>query len=61
MHSGIDRYDAFKTSKKVSAPNIHVERAAVLFNLGALYCSLATGCDRQLNDGIKNSIHYLQV
>ena len=56
-----DRYDAFRTGKKVSIPNIHVERAAILFNLGALYCNLATGCDRQLNDGLKNAIHYSQV
>lgn len=54
-------YDAFKTGKKVSIPNIHVERAAVLFNLGALYCNLATSCDRQLDDGLKNAIRSLQV
>jgi programmed cell death 6-interacting protein len=48
-------YDAFKTSKKVSLPSVHLERASVLFNLGAVYSQIALAADRVTDVGIRTA------
>jgi hypothetical protein len=42
-------------------PNLLFERAAVLFNLAALYSQLAVAQDRSNTDGIKRAILHAQV
>ncbi|XP_043701088.1 vacuolar-sorting protein BRO1-like isoform X2 [Telopea speciosissima] len=39
-------YDAFKNKNKASQQNIHLEKAAVLFNLGAVHSQIALSVDR---------------
>ncbi|RZC58114.1 hypothetical protein C5167_005416 [Papaver somniferum] len=46
-------YDAFKTKLKASQQNIHLEKAAVLFNLGAVYSQIALNADRSSANGLK--------
>ncbi|KAK1266648.1 hypothetical protein QJS04_geneDACA015364 [Acorus gramineus] len=43
--------DAFKPSRKCAQPNIHLEKAAVLFNLGAVLSQIALNADRSSSDG----------
>jgi hypothetical protein len=38
--------DAFKTSKKANLPSLHLERAAVFFNLAAVHSQIALAADR---------------
>ncbi|KAL5726652.1 bck1-like resistance to osmotic shock [Ranunculus cassubicifolius] len=46
-------YDAFKVKLKASQQNIHLEKAAVLFNLGAVYSQIALAADRSNPNGLK--------
>ena len=39
-------HDAFKNKQKASQQNIHLEKAAVLFNLGAVYSQIGLSYDR---------------
>ncbi|CAM0956649.1 unnamed protein product [Alopecurus aequalis] len=48
-------HDAFKTNKKVNLPSVHLERAAVLFNLGAVYSQIALAADRVTDVGIRTA------
>ncbi|XP_037462673.1 vacuolar-sorting protein BRO1-like [Triticum dicoccoides] len=48
-------HDAFKTNKKVSLPSVHLEKAAVLFNLGAVYSQIALAADRTTDVGIRTA------
>lgn len=41
--------------------NLLFERAAVLFNLGALYSQLASAEDRSTPDGLKRAIGHYQA
>ncbi|RID48432.1 hypothetical protein BRARA_I04944 [Brassica rapa] len=50
-------YDAFKQKQKASQQNIHLEKAAVLFNLGASYSQIALGCDRTTVEGRRQASH----
>ncbi|KAG2321340.1 hypothetical protein Bca52824_014553 [Brassica carinata] len=50
-------YDAFKPKQKATQQNIHLEKAAVLFNLGASYSQIALGCDRTTVDGRRQASH----
>ncbi|KAG2321345.1 hypothetical protein Bca52824_014558 [Brassica carinata] len=50
-------YDAFKQKHKASQQNIHLEKAAVLFNLGASYSQIALGCDRTTVEGRRQASH----
>ncbi|XP_074309426.1 vacuolar-sorting protein BRO1 [Silene latifolia] len=50
-------YDAFKPKNKSSQVNIHLEKAAVLFNLGAVYSQLGLGFDRGTVEGRKSAMH----
>lgn len=53
-------YDAFKPSKKASQQNIHLEKAAVLFNLGAVYSQIALSSDRNNAPGLKQACNSFQ-
>ncbi|CAG7866958.1 unnamed protein product, partial [Brassica rapa] len=50
-------YDAFKQKQKATQQNIHLEKAAVLFNLGASYSQIALGCDRTTVEGRRQASH----
>ncbi|CAA7022852.1 unnamed protein product [Microthlaspi erraticum] len=47
--------DAFKPELEASQDNIHLEKAAVLFNLGALYSQLGLGHDTSTVEGRRNA------
>ncbi|XP_072956759.1 vacuolar-sorting protein BRO1 [Typha angustifolia] len=53
-------YDAFKPSKKATQNSIHLERAAVLFNLGAVYSQIALAADRTAEKGLKQACNAFQ-
>ena len=48
-HTAHTRCDSFRLSRKVSAPDLGLEKAAVLFNLGASH--YASGCAAEKNPG----------
>lgn len=50
-------YDAFKTKQKASQQNIHLEKAAVLFNLGAVYSQIGLSFDRATVEGRRQASH----
>ncbi|KAI0501053.1 hypothetical protein KFK09_019271 [Dendrobium nobile] len=46
-------FDAFRPSRKAVQTSLHLEKAAVLFNLGAVQSQVAVAADRALATGIK--------
>ncbi|KAF4355073.1 hypothetical protein G4B88_004285 [Cannabis sativa] len=50
-------HDAFKNKQKASQQNIHLEKAAVLFNLGAVYSQIGLSYDRSTVDGRRQASH----
>ncbi|CAA6673326.1 unnamed protein product [Spirodela intermedia] len=54
-------YDAFKPNKKASQQNIHLEKAAVLFNLGAAHSQIALSADRTGAAGLKVACNSFQA
>lgn len=50
-------YDAFKQKQKASQQNIHLEKAAVLFNLGAVYSQIGLSFDRTTVEGRRLASH----
>ncbi|KAJ7943061.1 ALG-2 interacting protein X [Quillaja saponaria] len=50
-------YDAFKPKLKATQQNIHLEKAAVLFNLGAVYSQIGLSYDRNTVDGRRQASH----
>lgn len=50
-------HDAFKQKQKASQQNIHLEKAAVLFNLGAVYSQIGLSYDRSTVDGRRLASH----
>ncbi|KAL1203573.1 Vacuolar-sorting protein BRO1 [Cardamine amara subsp. amara] len=50
-------FDAFKQKQKATQQNIHLEKAAVLFNLGANYSQIGLGHDRTTVDGRRQASH----
>lgn len=54
-------YDAFKPSKRSEAISIHLERASVLFNIGAVLTQQALGCDTSSDAGMKEAAKKFQV
>ncbi|KAK7269836.1 hypothetical protein RIF29_22598 [Crotalaria pallida] len=50
-------FDAFKPKNKSSQPNIHLEKASVLFNLGAVYSQIGLSYDRNTVDGRRQASH----
>ncbi|OWM68061.1 hypothetical protein CDL15_Pgr017629 [Punica granatum] len=49
-------YDAFKQKQKASQQNIHLEKAAVLFNLGAVYSQIGLSYDRSTVEGRRQAV-----
>ncbi|CAL5396664.1 unnamed protein product [Camellia sinensis] len=50
-------HDAFKNKLKASQQNIHLEKASVLFNLGAVYSQIGLSFDRAEIEGRKQASH----
>ncbi|KAM3235530.1 vacuolar-sorting protein BRO1 [Capsicum annuum] len=50
-------FDAFKTKNKAVQQNIHLEKAAVLFNLGAVHSQMGLGFDHSSVEGRKQGSH----
>lgn len=50
-------FDAFKNKIKATQQNIHLEKAAVLFNLGAVHSQMGLGCDRSAVEGRRQASH----
>ncbi|XP_020966777.1 ALG-2 interacting protein X isoform X1 [Arachis ipaensis] len=50
-------FDAFKPKQKSSQQNIHLEKASVLFNLGAVYSQIGLSYDRNTVDGRRQASH----
>ncbi|RWW21773.1 hypothetical protein GW17_00014059 [Ensete ventricosum] len=53
-------FDAFKPSKKASQQSIYLEKAAVLFNLGAVYSQIALSADRADAAGLRQACNAFQ-
>ncbi|XP_042373931.1 vacuolar-sorting protein BRO1-like [Zingiber officinale] len=53
-------FDAFKPNKKASQQSIHLEKAAVLFNLGAVNSQIALSADRTDAAGLKHACNAFQ-
>lgn len=54
-------FDAFKQKQKSSQTNIHLEKAAVLFNLGAVYSQIGLSFDRSTVEGRKQAVHNFAI
>ncbi|XP_057810716.1 vacuolar-sorting protein BRO1 [Salvia miltiorrhiza] len=50
-------FDAFKNRQKASQQNIHLEKAAVLFNLGAVHSQMGLSFDRSSVEGRRQASH----
>ena len=50
-------HDAFKGKQKASQQNIHLEKAAVLFNLGAVQSQIGLSFDRSSIEGQRQASH----
>ncbi|XP_011075927.1 ALG-2 interacting protein X [Sesamum indicum] len=50
-------FDAFKPKQKASQQNIHLEKAAVLFNLGAVHSQIGLSSDRSAVEGRRQASH----
>ncbi|XP_073279335.1 vacuolar-sorting protein BRO1-like [Primulina huaijiensis] len=50
-------FDAFKNKQKASQQNIHLEKAAVLFNLGAVHSQIGLSSDRSTVEGRRQASH----
>ncbi|WVZ59474.1 hypothetical protein U9M48_009608 [Paspalum notatum var. saurae] len=53
-------HDAFKGNKKCALASVHLEKAAVLFNLGAVYSQIALAADRSTDVGIRTACSAFQ-
>lgn len=54
-------YDAFRASKRTEQHSIHFEKAAVMFNIGAVLTQQALACDRTQDQGMKDAAKKFQV
>nr|XP_045011561.1 rhophilin-2 isoform X2 [Jaculus jaculus]XP_045011562.1 rhophilin-2 isoform X2 [Jaculus jaculus] len=52
-------YDSF-TGVPVSQQNLSLEKASILFNIGALYTQIGTRCNRQTQAGLENAMDAFQ-
>ncbi|XP_071735609.1 vacuolar-sorting protein BRO1-like [Rutidosis leptorrhynchoides] len=50
-------HDAFKNKQKASQQNIHLEKAAILFNLGAVHSQIGLTFDRSTVEGRRQASH----
>lgn len=53
-------YDAFRASKRAEQYSIHFEKAAVMFNIGAVLTQQALACDRTQDQGMKDAAKRFQ-
>lgn len=53
------RYDSF-TGVPVCQQNLLLEKASILFNIGALYTQIGTRCNRQTQSGLENAVDAFQ-
>ncbi len=54
-------YDAFRPKNKATQPNVHFEKAAVLFNLAAVLNQSGLNCDRTAPDGLQAACKLFQA
>jgi programmed cell death 6-interacting protein len=54
-------YDAFRPTKRTIQANIHFEKAAILFNLGAVLGQAGLNCDRTSGEGLQQACKLFQV
>ncbi|XP_019391387.1 PREDICTED: rhophilin-2 isoform X2 [Crocodylus porosus] len=52
-------YDSF-TGVPVCQQNLSLEKASILFNIGALYTQIGTRCNRQTQSGLENAVDAFQ-
>ncbi|NWR58812.1 RHPN2 protein, partial [Bucorvus abyssinicus] len=52
-------YDSF-TGVPVCQQNLSLEKASILFNIGALYTQIGTRCNRQIQAGLENAVDAFQ-
>ncbi|KAI3818891.1 hypothetical protein L1987_12712 [Smallanthus sonchifolius] len=50
-------HDAFKNKNKASQQNIHLEKVAILFNLGAVHSQIGLTFDRSTMEGRRQPSH----
>lgn len=50
-------FDAFKQKNKSSQVNLHLEKAAVMFNMGAVYSQIGLSFDRSTVEGRRQAVH----
>lgn len=53
------RYDSF-TGVPVCQQHLLLEKASILFNIGALYTQIGTRCNRQTQAGLENAVDAFQ-
>ncbi|GJT53496.1 vacuolar-sorting protein BRO1-like protein [Tanacetum coccineum] len=56
VHVTFTWHDAFKNKNKASQENVHLEKAGVLFNLGAVNSQLGLGFDRGSVEGRRDAV-----
>lgn len=61
VHIAFKWFDAFRPTRAMEQQSIHYEKAAVLFNLGAVLTQQALGCDLKSDAGIKDAARKFQV
>lgn len=61
VHINFVWYDAFKPTKRTDGSSIHLERASVLFNIGAVLTQQALACDSGSDAGMKDAARKFQV
>jgi hypothetical protein len=54
-------YDAIRSNKKSTQNNIHLEKAALLFNLAACMSQQGLAADRATGEGLKQAHGLFQV
>lgn len=55
----LHRYDSL-TGVPVSQQNLLLEKASILFNIGALYTQIGTRCNRQTEAGLESTVDAFQ-
>lgn len=55
----LHRYDSL-TGVPVSQQNLLLEKASILFNIGALYTQIGTRCNRQTQTGLESAVDAFQ-
>lgn len=55
----LNRYDSF-TGVPVSQQNLLLEKASILFNVGALYTQIGTRCNRRTQAGLEGAVDAFQ-